>query len=94
MIKNLDQNLYNCIKQKYGNLIKTIDRKLQDSIDYRASKRKERNAKVNYMELADKAWEVYDTEDDARQICINCAYTIFPDIASDSEEEFEDAESS
>ena len=95
MIKNIDTTTYKRIKEKYGDLVKTIDRKLQDSIDNRASRRKERNAKVTYMELADKAWEVYDTDDDAREICINCAYSIFPDIASDSDDEdYEDAEQS
>ena len=95
MIKNIDTTTYKRIKDKYGDLVKTIDRKLQDSIDNRASRRKERNAKVTYMELADKAWEVYDTDDDAREICINCAYSIFPDIASDSDDEnYEDAEQS
>ena len=95
MIKNLDQTIYKRIKQKYGDLLKTIDNKLQDSIDHRSSRRKERNAKITYMELADTAWNVAETEDEARQICINCAYTVFPDIATDSsEEEFEDAESS
>lgn len=95
MIKNIDTTTYKRIKEKYGDLVKTIDRKLQDSIDNRASRRKERNPKVTYMELADKAWEVYDTDDDAREICINCAYSIFPDIASDSDDEdYEDAEQS
>ena len=96
MIKGLDQTIYRRIKQKYGDLVKTTDRKLQDSIDHRASKQKERNAnKVTYMELADKAWEVYDTDDDARQICINYVYTVFPDTATNiSDEEYEDAEQS
>ena len=95
LIKGLDQTLYRRIKQKYGDLVKSIDRKLQDSIDQRTAKRKERNAKINMMELADKAWEMTEDEDDARQICINCAYAVFPNIDEDSsEEDFADAESS
>ncbi len=95
MIKGLDQTIYRRIKQKYGDLVNIIDKKLQESIDHRASKRKERNAKINYMELADKAWDTSETEADARQVCVTCAYTIFPDIDTDSsEDEFTDAESS
>ncbi len=95
LIKSLDQSLYRRIKQKYGDLVTTIDQKLQESIDQKAAKRKERNEKINLMELADRAWEVSETEDDARQICINCAYGVFPDIDGDSsEDEFTDAESS
>ncbi len=95
MIKGLDQTLYKRIKQKYGNLVGIIDKKLQDSIDQRAAKRKEQNAKINFMELAHKAWDTSETEDDARQVCVTCAYTVFPDIDSDSSsDEYTDAESS
>ena len=95
MIKNLDPALHKRIKYKYGDLVKTIETKLQDSIDNRAAKRKERNAKIHLMELADRAWEVSETEDDARQICVNCAYSVFPDIDGDSDDDnFEDADSS
>lgn len=95
MIKSLDPTLYKRIKQRYGDLVTTIDNKLQDSIDQKVAKRKERNAKIHLMELADRALEVSENEDDARQICINCAYGVFPNIDDDSsEEEFADAESS
>ncbi len=95
LIKTLDPTMYKKIKAKYGDLLKLIDRKLQESIDQKVTRRKERNAKVTYMELADKACDIAETEDEARQICVNCAYTVFPDIATDSsEEEYESAESS
>ena len=95
MIKNLNPTLHKRIKHKYGDLVNVIENKLQDSIDNRAARQKERNAKINLMELADRAWEVSETADDARQICVNCAYSIFPDIDGDSsDDDFEDADSS
>ncbi len=98
MIKNLDQQLYRRIKDKYRDLVDTIDKKLQDSIDYKKTKRRERNAKVTYMELAEAAIDNELDEEEARQVCINCAYTIFPALEeeneSNSDEDYADASSS
>ncbi len=47
------------------------------------------------MELAEAAIDNELDEEAARQVCVNCVHTIFPDLSDESsEEDYEDAESS
>ena len=97
ILEYFDPSIHKRISRKYPKLTQSIEDNLNKSILERASKRKARTAKTAAIDLACNAFDSLENEDCAKDICINAAYTVFPDmddISDDDLQQFEDASSS
>lgn len=95
ILEYFDQQMHHRIQKKCPDFVNGISSNLQKAILERAARRKDRTARFATMDLVCNVFDSKEPDECVHDICVNVAYTIFPDVdlGNSSEDEFENASS-